>query len=187
MLCGRCAKAPNARGGAGLPWITPEKADPACYLKLPIAEGDVPYLRDVQAHLNAAVERASEETGATFVDFAEVSDGHDACSPLGTRWIEPLLFGTSLVPVHPNALGERRMAEHDGGSRAELRAVVVPGPRGPGTTSARSVSRRVRRWGRRRSAPVEALLEEFGEVADAVLVDVALGCSSRVTGGPPGR
>ncbi|WP_028958908.1 GDSL-type esterase/lipase family protein [Streptomyces sp. UNC401CLCol] len=107
------AKAPNARVAVlGYPWITPEKADPACYLKLPIAEGDVPYLRDVQAHLNAAVERASEETGATFVDFAEVSDGHDACSPLGTRWIEPLLFGTSLVPVHPNALGERRMAEH---------------------------------------------------------------------------
>lgn len=72
----------------------------------------MPYLRDVQTHLNAAVERASQETGATFVDFAEVSDGHDACTPLGTRWIEPLLFGTSLVPVHPNALGERRMAEH---------------------------------------------------------------------------
>ncbi|MER6821193.1 SGNH/GDSL hydrolase family protein [Streptomyces cellulosae] len=107
------AKAPNARVAVlGYPWITPEKADPSCYLKLPIAEGDVPYLRDVQAHLNAAVERASEETGATFVDFAEVSDGHDACTPLGTRWIEPVLFGTSLVPVHPNALGERRMAEH---------------------------------------------------------------------------
>ncbi|MFE7964676.1 SGNH/GDSL hydrolase family protein [Streptomyces cellulosae] len=107
------AKAPNARVAVlGYPWITPEKANPSCYLKLPIAEGDVPYLRDVQAHLNAAVERASEETGATFVDFAEVSDGHDACTPLGTRWIEPVLFGTSLVPVHPNALGERRMAEH---------------------------------------------------------------------------
>ncbi|WP_225644241.1 SGNH/GDSL hydrolase family protein [Streptomyces werraensis] len=107
------AKAPNARVAVlGYPWITPEEADPSCYLKLPIASGDVPYLRDVQTHLNAAVERASRETGATFVDFAEVSDGHDACTPLGTRWIEPLLFGTSLVPVHPNALGERRMAEH---------------------------------------------------------------------------
>jgi lysophospholipase L1-like esterase len=107
------AKAPNARVAVlGYPWITPAKADPSCYLKLPIASGDVPYLRDVQTHLNAAVERASKETGATFVDFAEVSDGHDACTPLGTRWIEPLLFGTSLVPVHPNALGERRMAEH---------------------------------------------------------------------------
>ncbi|MDN3270951.1 SGNH/GDSL hydrolase family protein [Streptomyces sp. MA15] len=107
------AKAPNARVAVlGYPWITPEKADPSCYLKLPIASGDVPYLRDVQTHLNAAVERASKETGATFVDFSRVSDGHDACKPGGTRWIEPLLFGTSVVPVHPNALGERRMAEH---------------------------------------------------------------------------
>ncbi|MEU0768616.1 SGNH/GDSL hydrolase family protein [Streptomyces albogriseolus] len=107
------AKAPNARVAVlGYPWITPAKADPSCYLKLPIASGDVPYLRDVQTHLNTAVERASKETGATFVDFSEVSDGHDACTPPGTRWVEPLLFGTSLVPVHPNALGERRMAEH---------------------------------------------------------------------------
>ncbi|MFD4260376.1 SGNH/GDSL hydrolase family protein [Streptomyces sp. NPDC058534] len=105
--------APNARVAAlGYPWITPAAADPSCFLKLPIAAGDVPYLRGIQAHLNDVVERAAEETGATFVDFAQVSEGHDACEAPGTRWIEPLLFGHSLVPVHPNALGERRMAEH---------------------------------------------------------------------------
>lgn len=107
------AKAPNARVAVlGYPWITPAEADPACFVKLPIAAGDVPYLRDIQTHLNAAVERASEETGATYVDFSRISEGHDACKADGTRWIEPLLFGSSLVPVHPNALGERRMAEH---------------------------------------------------------------------------
>ncbi|MFC9057508.1 SGNH/GDSL hydrolase family protein [Streptomyces sp. NPDC057074] len=105
--------APNARVAAlGYPWITPAAADPSCFVKLPIAAGDVPYLRGIQAHLNDVVERAAEETGATFVDFAGVSEGHDACEAPGTRWIEPLLFGHSLVPVHPNALGERRMAEH---------------------------------------------------------------------------
>ena len=105
--------APNARVAAlGYPWITPAAADPSCFVKLPIAAGDVPYLRGIQAHLNDVVERAAEETGATFVDFAAVSEGHDACQAPGTRWIEPLLFGHSLVPVHPNALGERRMAEH---------------------------------------------------------------------------
>ncbi len=72
----------------------------------------MPYLRGIQAHLNQVVERAAKETGVTFVDFSGVSEGHDACKPAGTRWIEPLLFGNSLVPVHPNALGERRMAEH---------------------------------------------------------------------------
>ncbi|OSZ55524.1 lipase [Streptomyces pharetrae CZA14] len=107
------AKAPGARVAVlGYPWITPATAEPSCFAKLPIASGDVPYLRGIQTHLNAVVQRAAEETGSTYVDFSRVSDGHDACKPTGTRWIEPLLFGTSVVPVHPNALGERRMAEH---------------------------------------------------------------------------
>ncbi|WP_395571739.1 SGNH/GDSL hydrolase family protein [Streptomyces sp. BK79] len=106
------AKAPGARVAAlGYPWIMPATADPSCFAKLPIAAGDVPYLRSIQERLNSAVRRAAEETGATYVDFSGVSEGHDACKPSGTRWIEPLLFGNSLVPVHPNALGERRMAE----------------------------------------------------------------------------
>ncbi|MFI2645363.1 SGNH/GDSL hydrolase family protein [Streptomyces sp. NPDC018610] len=105
-------KAPNARVAVlGYPWITPAAPDPSCFVKLPVASGDVAYLRGIQAHLNAVVERAAEETGATYVDFAQASEGHDACRPEGTRWIEPLLFGTNVVPVHPNALGERRMAE----------------------------------------------------------------------------
>ncbi len=107
------AKAPGARVAAlGYPWIMPASADPSCFVKLPVAEGDVPYLRTIQTRLNAAVERAAEETGAVFVDFSKVSEGHDACAASGTRWIEPLLFSANLVPVHPNALGERRMAEH---------------------------------------------------------------------------
>jgi hypothetical protein len=39
-----------------------------------------------------------------------VSEGHDACQPIGTRWIEPVLQGTNPVIVHPNALGEQQMA-----------------------------------------------------------------------------
>lgn len=106
------AKAPDARVAVlGYPWITPATADPSCFAKLPIASGDVPYLRALQVHLNAVVERAAGETGATYVDFARVSEGHDACQAAGTRWIEPLLFGQNIVPVHPNALGEQRMAE----------------------------------------------------------------------------
>ncbi|ANP51045.1 lipase [Streptomyces griseochromogenes] len=106
------AKAPNARVAVlGYPWITPPTADPSCFVRLPIASGDVPYVHALQAHLNAVVERAAQETGATYVDFAQASAGHDACQPTGSRWIEPLLFGQNIVPVHPNALGEQRMAE----------------------------------------------------------------------------
>ncbi|MGW2620816.1 SGNH/GDSL hydrolase family protein [Streptomyces sp. NPDC001500] len=106
------SKAPNARIAAlGYPWITPPVADPTCFAKLPLASGDVPYLRGIQAHLNAVVQRAAEETGAVYVDFSQASEGHDACKAAGARWIEPLLFGQNIVPVHPNALGEQRMAE----------------------------------------------------------------------------
>jgi lysophospholipase L1-like esterase len=106
------AKAPNARVAIiGYPWIVPAQAVAGCYAKMPIASGDIPYLRNLEGTLNAAVQRAAAATGATYVDMSAASNGHDACEPVGTRWIEPLLFGTNYVPVHPNALGEAAMAD----------------------------------------------------------------------------
>ena len=58
---------------------------------MPVATGDVPYLRHEQATLNDAVRRAAAATGATYVDLNKVSNGHDACKPIGTRWVEPVL------------------------------------------------------------------------------------------------
>ncbi|MEV5609073.1 SGNH/GDSL hydrolase family protein [Streptomyces sp. NPDC052225] len=105
-------KAPNARVAVlGYPWIMPATAQAGCYVKMPIASGDVPYVRDIQTHLNSAVRRAADETGSTYVDLAAASEGHDACQPIGTRWVEPALFGTNFVPVHPNARGEAAMAD----------------------------------------------------------------------------
>jgi hypothetical protein len=92
----------------GYPWIMP--AAGGCFDRMPIAEGDVPYLRGIQATLNDAVRRAAAATGATYVNMNKVSDGHDACQPIGVRWVEPVLQGTNAVVVHPNALGESRMA-----------------------------------------------------------------------------
>ncbi|TFV62476.1 UNVERIFIED_ORG: SGNH/GDSL hydrolase family protein [Bacillus sp. AZ43] len=92
----------------GYPWIVP--ATGSCFDKLPIAEGDVPYLRSLQATLNEVVAKAAAETGVTFVDMAQVSEGHDACQQIGVRWIEPVLQTTNPVVVHPNALGEAGMA-----------------------------------------------------------------------------
>jgi hypothetical protein len=77
---------------------------------MPVAEGDVPYVRGIQATLNDAVKRAAAATGSIYVDMNTVSEGHDACQPIGTRWIEPVLQGTNAVVVHPNALGEQQMA-----------------------------------------------------------------------------
>jgi hypothetical protein len=101
------AAAPDAEVAIlGYPWIMPESG--GCFDQMPIAEGDVPYLRGIQATLNDAVRRAA--AGATYVSLNKVSDGHDACQPLGVRWVEPVLQGTNAVIVHPNALGESQMS-----------------------------------------------------------------------------
>ncbi|MBO0845668.1 MAG: SGNH/GDSL hydrolase family protein [Nocardioides sp.] len=103
--------APHARVAIlGYPWILPRTE--GCFDKMPVARGDVPYLRDIQATLNDAVRRAAAATGATYVDMSRVSEGHDACQPQGVRWIEPVLQGTNPVVVHPNSLGEQHMATH---------------------------------------------------------------------------
>jgi hypothetical protein len=44
------------------------------------------------------------------VNLNGVSNGHDACQAIGVRWVEPVLQGTNPVIVHPNALGESKMA-----------------------------------------------------------------------------
>jgi len=103
------AKAPLARIAIlGYPWILPKTG--GCFPRMPVAIGDVPYLRDVQATLNDAVRRAAVATGASYIDLSTSSEGHDACQPIGTRWIEPVLAGTNPVIVHPNAFGEAQMA-----------------------------------------------------------------------------
>lgn len=103
------AEAPRAKVAIlGYPWILPRTG--GCFDRMPVAEGDVPYLRSLQTTLNDAVRRAAAATGVTYVDMNRVSEGHDACAPIGVRWIEPVLQGTNAVVVHPNALGEREMA-----------------------------------------------------------------------------
>ena len=108
--------APNARVAIlGYPAILPPTG--GCYPIMPVAVGDVPYLHSLQTTLNDVIRRAARETGVTYVDLTGPSRGHDACQPLGVRWIEPVLAGTNPVIVHPNALGEQAMA-------AEVRRVL---------------------------------------------------------------
>jgi lysophospholipase L1-like esterase len=103
------ARAPKAKVAIlGYPWILP--ATVGCFPKMPVARGDLPYLRGIQWTLNDAVRRAAAAIGATYVNLNTVSEGHDACKPMGVRWVEPVLQGTNPVIVHPNALGEAKMA-----------------------------------------------------------------------------
>lgn len=93
----------------GYPQILPEVGVPTCYSSVPISMGDVPYLDRVQRTLNHVIDRAAKQTGVRFVDMSKASLGHDACQPVGTRWIEPLVGGVSTA-LHPNVIGHQAMA-----------------------------------------------------------------------------
>lgn len=46
-----------------------------------------------------------------YIDTYASSQGHGACAPAASWWIEPLLSNALAAPLHPNAVGERGMAE----------------------------------------------------------------------------
>jgi lysophospholipase L1-like esterase len=103
-------RAPQARlFVVGYPAILPE-VQPGCWPLLPVAPGDVPYLRNIQKQLNAMLATQAAAAGATYVDVYGPSIGHDACQLPGTRWVEPLVPLSPAAPVHPNALGMQAMA-----------------------------------------------------------------------------
>ena len=110
VLAEAARRSPDARLFVlGYPAILPE-AHPGCWPLLPIAPGDVPYLRAKHKELNAMLATQAAAAGATYVDLYGPSVGHDACQLPGTRWVEPLVPLAPAAHVHPNALGMQRMA-----------------------------------------------------------------------------
>lgn len=108
------AKAPNAEIFAvGYLWLVP--ASGACRPALRFADGDIAFVREMEALLNKQVRDAVESVGGTFVDMSELAEGHDACADADVRWIEPAYDAetgakTGLAANHPNPLGQRAMA-----------------------------------------------------------------------------
>ncbi|WP_406118071.1 SGNH/GDSL hydrolase family protein [Streptomyces sp. NBC_00989] len=103
-------RAPEARVYVvGYPSILPAKGT-RCGRGLPIAPGDVTFLRQKQQELNTMLGERALAAGATYVDTFTPSAGHDACSPAATRWIEPLKPSSPAAMVHPNERGEQGMA-----------------------------------------------------------------------------
>ena len=103
--------APNARVLlVGYPAILPNSGN-GCWPLVPIAFGDVPYLRGVEKALNAMLVSVAAANNATFVDTYTASIGHDACQDPGTKWVEGLIPTAPAVPFHPNRLGEQEMAQ----------------------------------------------------------------------------
>jgi hypothetical protein len=92
----------------GYPEITPQTG--GC-LAFPWYPGDLKWFRDkVQKFGNTSIKAGAKANGAIFIDTFKASMGHNACEPVGTRWIEPLVGSLTGVPVHPNALGEENDA-----------------------------------------------------------------------------
>ena len=109
-LRGIHADAPNARVLlVGYPVILPNSGD-GCWPVVPIAFGDVPYLRGVEKALNSMLASVAAANNATFVDTYTPSIGHDVCQAPGTKWLEGLIPTSPAVPFHPNMLGEQAMA-----------------------------------------------------------------------------
>jgi lysophospholipase L1-like esterase len=98
------ARAPQARILVlDYPAIFPHTGG-GCYPLLPVAEGDVPWLRSIHEALNAAIGQQTVANGATFIDLYAASVGKDACKLPVIRWTEPLVPVLG-APVHPNLTG----------------------------------------------------------------------------------
>ena len=82
------AKAPLAKVAIlGYPWIMP--ATGGCFDKMPVAEGDVPYVRGIQSTLNDAVRRAAAATGATYVNLNKSPTATTPASPSASAGSSP--------------------------------------------------------------------------------------------------
>jgi lysophospholipase L1-like esterase len=93
----------------GYPVILPASGT-GCWPLVPIAHGDVRYLRGIERKLNRMLAAEAAAHGATYVNTYAASIGHDNCQPPGTNWVEGLVPTSAAAPFHPNALGEKSMA-----------------------------------------------------------------------------
>lgn len=85
--------------------IFPEHGSLGCWPQLPVADGDIAYLREKQKELNAMIAAQAAANGARLIDWYGASIGHDACKPPLIRWVEPLVPANAAAPAHPNLLG----------------------------------------------------------------------------------
>jgi hypothetical protein len=104
-------RAPDARVLVlNYPAIFPERGALGCWPQLPVAAGDIAYLREKQKELNAMLATQAQANGAGLVDWYTASIGHDACRLPAVRWVEPLVPANAAAPIHPNLFGMRAAA-----------------------------------------------------------------------------
>jgi lysophospholipase L1-like esterase len=110
VLRGIHRRAPHARILlVGYPDILPSTGT-GCFPDVPLAHGDVPYLRATEVALNRTLARAAAANGVTFVDTYRATTGHDVCQRPGVRWVEGLVPASPAYPFHPNRRGQQAIA-----------------------------------------------------------------------------
>jgi lysophospholipase L1-like esterase len=110
VLQGIHSRAPHARILlVGYPDILPGTGT-GCWPAVPLAHGDVPYLRATEVALNRTLAQEAAANGATFVDTYGATIGHDACQRPAVKWVEGLVPTSLAYPFHPNRQGQQAMA-----------------------------------------------------------------------------
>jgi hypothetical protein len=89
----------------GYPEITP--ANGFCPTAIPWTTGDLTWFRETEQQGNALKRSGALANHDVFVDTFPLSIGHNACEPVGKRWIEPIIGSLTGVPLHPNATGQQ--------------------------------------------------------------------------------
>jgi lysophospholipase L1-like esterase len=102
--------APNAKVFVvAYPEIAPR--DGYCPSAVPWTSGDLRWFHSrVEVQGNRTLKRVARAHDAIPVNTFGPSAGHNACEPVGTRWIEPIFGSLTGVPLHPNATGEENDA-----------------------------------------------------------------------------
>ena len=91
---------------AGYPGIVPD--DAVCRRRLPLAVGDYAYASLLGRRLNAELRAAAHAAGATYVDVAAASAGHDVCS--ADPWVNGSRTTEDAQAYHPLASEQRAVA-----------------------------------------------------------------------------
>ena len=92
----------------GYPTILPDNGQ-GCWPAVPISGGDVAYLYGVEQYLNTMLQNRANAQGATFVDTATSSIGHDACAG-SAKWVNGISLSGDGAMFHPNAAGMEHTA-----------------------------------------------------------------------------
>ena len=93
----------------GYPAIFPQQGN--CLGQNPFSVADTAYLNRIEVELNTMLREQATTEGVQFIDTYGPSVGRDSCKQPGTRWIEPYSNPRGASGLHPNAAGERALAD----------------------------------------------------------------------------